>query len=375
MSLAAIGFSSCGSLLLERNFGTLRNPVDRLKPSLSSDFVRRNPKLSQDFRTTQTIVDLFKFPVSGGIRRVRESSHSCGRSRAMSGGGSSSGSGSELLVVGPGVLGLLVAANWLQGNPGSLVVGQTRSTVRHEDLRALGISPRVRNSQSSSNQKFSNVIFCAPPSGSDDYAAEVRLSAEYWNGEGAFLFTSSSGLYDVEDNGPCVEDSPVVPLGKSPRTDRLLLAEKAVLEAGGSVIRFAGLYLLNRGAHTFWLKKGEVDSRPDHILNLIHYEDAATLCLASLRERERGKIYMGCDNHPVSRKELMDIVARSGKFENTFKGFTGTTGPLGKRMNNNKTREELQWEPKYKSFADFFDVKDMAMSSTKQNQTGNTGRL
>lgn len=31
-------------------------------------------------------------------------------------------------------------------------------------------------------------------------------------------------------------------------------------------------YKADRGAHFYWLKKGTVENRPDHILNLIHYE-------------------------------------------------------------------------------------------------------
>lgn len=31
-------------------------------------------------------------------------------------------------------------------------------------------------------------------------------------------------------------------------------------------------YKADRGAHVYWLEKGTVDVRPDHILNLIHYE-------------------------------------------------------------------------------------------------------
>ena len=29
---------------------------------------------------------------------------------------------------------------------------------------------------------------------------------------------------------------------------------------------------VDKGAHAYWLEKGIVESRPDHILNLIHYE-------------------------------------------------------------------------------------------------------
>lgn len=32
-----------------------------------------------------------------------------------------------------------------------------------------------------------------------------RLAALNWNGEGSFLFTSSSAPYDCNDNGPCDE--------------------------------------------------------------------------------------------------------------------------------------------------------------------------
>lgn len=31
-------------------------------------------------------------------------------------------------------------------------------------------------------------------------------------------------------------------------------------------------YKVDRGAHTYWLEKGTLEVRPDHILNLIHYE-------------------------------------------------------------------------------------------------------
>lgn len=54
----------------------------------------------------------------------------------------------------------------------------------------------------------------------------------------------------------------------------------------------------------------------------------------------------------------MDLVNKSGKFEKKFEGFTGTSGPLGKKLNNSKTRAELRWEPKYPSFAQFVGVSD-----------------
>ncbi|XP_043810446.1 uncharacterized protein LOC110610344 isoform X2 [Manihot esculenta] len=182
----------------------------------------------------------------------------------------------DLLIVGPGVLGRLVAEKWRQEYPGCQVYGQTVTTDHHDELIKIGIRPSLKGTKL--NYRFPYVIFCAPPLQTSDYPGDVREAALSWNGEGSFLFTSSSAPYDCNDNGQCIEDSPVVPIGRSPRTDVLLKAEKEVLERGGSVLRLAGLYKADRGAHAYWLEKGTVELRPDHILNLIHYE-VNTLCL------------------------------------------------------------------------------------------------
>ncbi|XP_074320805.1 uncharacterized protein LOC141657455 [Silene latifolia] len=257
----------------------------------------------------------------------------------------------DLLIVGPGVLGRLVAQQWRQEFPGCQLYGQTATTDHHADLLQFGILPSVKGS--SLPRQFSYVIFCAPPSKSLDYTADVREAMSCWNGEGSFVFTSSSAPYNCTDNGYCDEDTPVVPLGKSPRTDVLLKAENVVLEHGGCVLRLAGLYKADRGAHTYWLNQGTTELRPDHIVNLIHYEDAASLAIAIMKKDLHGRVFLGCDNHPLSRQEIMDLVNESGKFSKKFEGFTGVDGVLGKRLNNTKTREELGWQPKFDSFANF----------------------
>ena len=42
------------------------------------------------------------------------------------------------------------------------------------------------------------------------------------------------------------------------------------------VFALTGKYKSDRGAHVYWLEKGTSDLRPDHILNLIHYEVSNT---------------------------------------------------------------------------------------------------
>ncbi|KAK7303155.1 hypothetical protein RJT34_14056 [Clitoria ternatea] len=248
----------------------------------------------------------------------------------------------DLLIVGPGTLGRLVAHKWRQEYPGCQVFGQTLTINHHDELIQIGINPSLKWTKDTI--KFPYVIFCAPPYQSSHYHADLREAALCWNGEGSFVFTSSSAPYDCNNNGLCDEDTPVVPIGRSSRTDILLKAEQIVLEFG------------DKGAHAYWLEKGIVESRPDHILNLIHYEDAASLSVTVLKKQFRGRIFLGCDNHPVSRQELMDLVNKSGKFSKKFEKFTGTDDPLGKRLNNSRTRQELEWEPKYSSFAHFLET-------------------
>ena len=112
---------------------------------------------------------------------------------------SSAPSSSDLLIVGPGVLGSMVGALWLQVRgllsllrrataadsshaqafPGARVVGQTNTTSSHDRLRAAGITPRTK-ADAASGGRFAHVIFCAPPSGSSDYAAEARPPAPWY---------------------------------------------------------------------------------------------------------------------------------------------------------------------------------------------------
>ncbi|KAM0948586.1 putative NAD(P)-binding domain superfamily [Dioscorea sansibarensis] len=246
----------------------------------------------------------------------------------------------DLLIVGPGVLGRIVAEKWQQEYPGSQIYGQTMTTNHHDELIRVGIKPFLRDTKFS--HKFPYVIFCAPPFPTTDYPNDLRLAASNWSDKGSFLFTSSTAVYDCYDNGLCAEDSPLVPIGRSSRTDVLLKAENAALEAGGP--------------HMYWLEKGTVESRPDHILNLIHYEDAASLSVAILKKNLRNRVFVGCDNHPLSRQDIMDGVSQSGKFDKKFIGFTGTDDPLGKKIYNTKTRTELGWEPKYPSFRQFLGL-------------------
>ena len=81
------------------------------------------------------------------------------------------------------------------------VVGITKTSNNHQSiLEKVGNSDRfsVKTSDECKGQKFQNVVFCAPPSGFEDYPSAVEEAvSNLWAGPdegGAFVFTSSGGM-------------------------------------------------------------------------------------------------------------------------------------------------------------------------------------
>lgn len=56
--------------------------------------------------------------------------------------------------------------------PGSQVYGQTVTTDHHNELIQMGINPSLKWTEAT--HKFPNVIYCAPPSRTPDYAGNIR---------------------------------------------------------------------------------------------------------------------------------------------------------------------------------------------------------
>ena len=67
----------------------------------------------------------------------------------------------------------------------------------------------------------------------------------------------------------------------------MIAAEETILSRGGSVVRLAGLYALNRGPHTFWLNNGTVNANADGLVNCLHYEDAAKVSITACLNGKR----------------------------------------------------------------------------------------
>ena len=264
----------------------------------------------------------------------------------------------DLLVIGAGTLGARIATGWRRDFPDARVVGETRSSTRHAALREAGVEPRQR--EEAPPVRFPCVAFCVPPSalgrGRDPavYAAEAARAAALWDGRGGLVLTSSTAVYAESDGGACTEDGA---LATSERATRLLAAEAAVREAGGSVVRLAGLYDVDRGPHQVFLRSSTSPRRPDGWLNLVHYEDAATLCHLALVRGAPRVIYVGCDGAPVTRAKLVAAIVRAGLARpEQACVFEGRDGPLGRRCDNTWTRRRLGWQPRYPSFSAGLDA-------------------
>mmetsp|Transcript_58809 Transcript_58809/g.143857 ORF Transcript_58809/g.143857 Transcript_58809/m.143857 type:complete len:270 (-) Transcript_58809:1009-1818(-) len=226
----------------------------------------------------------------------------------------------ECAVIGVGVLGTSLCKQLLESPQFQdwKITGITKTTNRHSEImeEVSGSSYGKQDSEdgrfslttmdevvsSSSKKKYQHCVFCAPPSGFEDYPGAVRVAAnELWAGPdngGVFVFTSSGGIYGPGDSTMVTvsEDSPIPDPKGNPRSERLQSAEAVVKEVGGTSLRLAGLYTLERGAHNFWLMSGkpEVGGRSDGLVNLLHYDDAAGSVVAALQisnptESIRGK--------------------------------------------------------------------------------------
>jgi nucleoside-diphosphate-sugar epimerase len=294
--------------------------------------------------------------------------------KASSTGPGSKAKDNDLLIVGPGVLGRLVAANWHERFPTARIVAESRTPASHGALHSVlpFLELRVAQTSTPNSQRFRHVVFCAPPNQNEDYLGAVRRTVEqYWSGvedTATFVFTSSIGVYREPPTTDALrEDAPVVSdaadPGASPSALKLLACEEVVRAAHGTVLRLAGLYTLDRGPHRFWLSRGKVHGAPDGLINLVSYHDAARAVIAALeRPQLRGETLLVVDNQPLSRREICEIARQHPLYSSyAMPAFVENQGSLnaqssGKRFDAHRSRAKLgEFKYDFESFAAFID--------------------
>ena len=293
----------------------------------------------------------------------------------------------ECAVIGVGVLGTSLCKQLLESPQFQdwKITGITKTTNRHSEIMEEVVGSSEGKKQDNENGRFSlttideavsspskkkyqHCVFCAPPSGFDDYPGAVQTAAnELWGGPdngGVFVFTSSGGIYGPGDStlATVTEGSPIPDPKGNPRSERLQSAEAVVKEVGGTSLRLAGLYTLERGAHNFWLMGGkpEVGGRSDGLVNLLHYDDAAGSVVAALQvsnpmESINGKTFLVSDGNPLTRQQICESSLKSKRYAGMkIPVFTGTNDdPIGKLYDGSYTNKVLKWKPRYPSFDEF----------------------
>lgn len=283
----------------------------------------------------------------------------------------------DVAVVGCGVLGTSFCRQLLnlrkETNPNLFesLTGITKSTSRHSYILNELEHPDKFNLSTLediflSKKRFKNLVFCAPPSGSEDYASDVRqVITQLWEGPeggGLFVFTSSGGIFGMGDGDVVTETSPVDE--SSPRSVKLISAETEVLGKSGTVLRLAGLYTLQRGAHGYWFSDKtagkEIQGPADGIINLLHYDDAAAACIAAIVQGSyaadtiQKQIFLISDGNPTTRQGICESSKKHPLFAmKAMPKFSATSDNKGKIYDGSHSNRVLKWVPKYPSFDKF----------------------
>lgn len=127
------------------------------------------------------------------------------------------------------------------------------------------------------------------------------------------LLVSSSSVYGAVDDGRLLdEDSPVAP---RPGTGEIVHAGEQSLRRRAPeaiVLRLSGLYGPGRGRLQRQVREGTAGTGPERWTNRIHRDDAAAAIVHLTRTADGpADLYIGTDEAPVPRSEVMAFLARA----------------------------------------------------------------
>lgn len=125
------------------------------------------------------------------------------------------------------------------------------------------------------------------------------------------LFTSSTAVYAQSDGGWVDETSPATSTHFSGAT--LLEAEARLLERcpGAVVLRLGGIYGPGRASMVEAIRRGDASyfAGDTHFVNRFHRDDCAGALLHLLDCSEPESIYLGVDDEPTPRRDVMQWIA------------------------------------------------------------------
>ena len=270
----------------------------------------------------------------------------------------------DLKVVGAGRLGCRVAYLWKKKFPESKIYLKTRSNDanRSAKWKSLGFIPlSFEDDKNHIQAKF--VLFSAPPSDNSSYTDDVQAAVlKDWisSDGGKFVFTGSGSVYS-ENSGHTVHETSNVSRDKE-RQIVLLNTEDVVLKNGGLVLRFGGLYEMASRLINYWLskeEKREINSCPNGLINMIHYDDAARCIIKALLTsfESNNQLFLVSDGVPMSRQSICEAALKCPLYHSKIlPTFLGDPSCIdGKQYQTSLVCNKLGWTPMFRSFAEFME--------------------
>lgn len=176
------------------------------------------------------------------------------------------------------------------------------------------------------------------------YVTGLERTIDAVDGNSSLIYASSTGVYEVYDGSWVDETTPLDP--SSDRARILLEAEEVATAAGGTAVRFAGLYGPGRTGVDRYLDDARV---PSGYLNLLHREDAAS----SMRAAGQGahQVYLAVDDEPVHRHDLARWLA---EFTGRPHGDLAESVDRSNKRCSNARLRQTGWEPLFPTYRDGF---------------------
>ncbi len=271
----------------------------------------------------------------------------------------------DLLVIGCGYLGRRVADR--RRAAGATVFATTRSPHRADTFHRLGLEPVLCDVLDPDSLRAlpagADVVYCV---GYDRTAGktmrnvyvdglENALNALDAADHGRFIYVSSTGVYGQSRGEEVDETAATNPAGESGRV--VLEAEDLIRERrpDAVILRFAGIYGLDRLIRAEALKAGEpLSGDPDQWLNLIHVEDGASAVIAAVERADAGGVVNVCDDHPVRRRDFYIRLAEVLEAPSPWfvPGVKTSSGGANRRIVNRRMHTGLGVTLRYPSYVE-----------------------
>jgi nucleoside-diphosphate-sugar epimerase len=212
---------------------------------------------------------------------------------------------SRLIIWGAGELGLRVARCWLTQEAGP-VLGFTRSSTRHPELKAAGVAPYTGSPAQILGPE--DRLLLALPNHTNQQTAVTELQTLSVAPSARAVLISITGYYGSA-HGIIHSGSPP---GDGDRPASVANAEQLFRQwagDGGVVLRAGGLFSDRRGPFTVLARRGKITRQapPDKTMALIHYDDLATAVVAGLKHPAPEAVYLAVTPPCPTRLEFYSL--------------------------------------------------------------------